>query len=322
MRYSFFNFKAARSLEEKMDEKEFPEETVVTTLADLSSEKKKKKSHLVFLSGPLVGRTYPLREGKMILGRNPDGDISINDPGISRQHIAIITKKGNVSLKDLGSTNGTLVNGKKIAQVKLVDGDRIQISTETIIKFTHQDHLDNKFHKQIYQMTIIDALTGCYNKKYFEERLREEFSYCIRNHIVLSLLMFDVDHFKKINDTYGHPAGDFVLKKISELSQSVIRNEDVLARYGGEEFCILLKGTSEQGASMLAERLRKLVDDSVFEFENNTIHVTISIGVALLHENHFPDHEALLKRADTLLYESKHKGRNQVSLSFNRPEKS
>ena len=293
-----------------MDE-DHRESTVVTPIPEL--DKKEKHAYIVFLSGPLVGKIHLLEEGTVTLGRATDIDIPVNDLGISRHHFTIEYKNGKATMRDLGSTNGTYVNGRKVSQVELKDGDKLQISSNTILKYAYQDKIENIFHTELYRMAVIDPLTGAYNKRYLEERLKEEFSYSLRNQLPLSFLMIDIDWFKAVNDTYGHPAGDFVLAQVAEIAKSVIRQEDVLARYGGEEFSILLKGTDAPGAQTLAERLRHLVDENRFEFEGKPIHTTVSIGVATLQGKNLADYEQMVKAADTLLYQSKNSGRNRVS---------
>ena len=288
------------------------EQTVVTNIPT-GGDEKEKHAYIIFLSGQLVGKIHLLEERTILLGRGNDADIPINDLGVSRHHISITYAKGKATLKDLGSTNGTYLNGRKVEEIRLSDGDKIQISSATIIKFAYQDKIENIFHKELYKMAVIDALTGAHNKRYFEDRLKEEFSYCARNKIPLSLLMFDLDHFKDVNDTHGHPAGDFILATVAGLARSIIRNEDILARYGGEEFMIVLKGTDAPGAVVLAERFRELVETSSFEFEGKTLRVTVSVGVATLAGQNIPDYEAMIKQADTLLYQSKNAGRNKVS---------
>lgn len=297
----------------KKKEDETRDQTLVTAIPELGKEKE-KHAYVVFLSGPLMGKIHLLEEGSVVIGRGNDVDIPINDLGISRQHASIRFKKGKAVLKDLGSTNGTYLNGKRVDEMLLADGDRIQISSSTILKYAYQDKIENIFHEELYRMAVVDALTGAYNKRYFEERLKEEFSYCLRNQVPLSLVMFDIDHFKEINDTHGHPAGDFVLGHLSTLARSIIRNEDILARYGGEEFMIVLKTTDAAGALMLSERLRRLIEESRFEFEGKTIPVTISLGIATLSGKNLADWEAMVKLADALLYQSKNGGRNRVSV--------
>jgi len=290
-----------------------PEKTIITSID--GDREKDKHFYIIFLSGPLMGKMHLLEEGMITLGRVGEVDIPINDLGISRKHCALLFHQGKAILKDLGSTNGTFLNGKRVAEAELREGDKIQISSSTILKFDQQDKIENIFHKELYKMAVVDALTSAYNKRYFEERIQEEFSYCFRNKVPLSLVMFDLDHFKSVNDTFGHPAGDFVLSRIAGLTKTIIRGEDVLARYGGEEFVVILKATDADGAATLAERLRRLVEESDFDFEGKKIPVTISVGVASLTGQNFANWETMLKLADSLLYKSKNGGRNRVSAS-------
>ena len=295
-----------------MTQDEGTDQTVIAQIPGLEKEKEKQAS-LIFLAGPLLGKIHLLQNGTMTLGRGADANLVVNDSGISRQHISLTFANGTATLKDLKSTNGTYVNGKRVEEVKLNDGDQIQLSSTTILKYSYQDNIENVFHKELYRMAVVDALTGAFNKRFFEERVKEEFSYCLRNKVPLSLLMFDIDHFKKCNDTYGHPAGDYILGKIAAIAKSVIRSEDVFARYGGEEFVMILKSTDAPGAIILAERLRSQIEESPFEFEGKTLKVTVSIGLATLTDGNFTLWEEMLKLADTLLYRSKDQGRNRVS---------
>ncbi|MBI2083886.1 MAG: GGDEF domain-containing protein [Deltaproteobacteria bacterium] len=289
------------------------DETVITPVPQLDEDKKEKHAYIVFLSGPLVGKIHLLEEGAIKIGRAADADIPINDLGISRHHLEVKLHQGAVKIKDLGSTNGTFLNGTKVQEADLKDGDKIQISSSTIIKFAYQDKVENIFHTELYRMAVVDALTSAYNKRYFEERLREEFTYCLRNNVPLSLVMMDIDYFKGVNDTHGHQAGDFVLSHIAALAKSIIRNEDILARYGGEEFAIILKATDAKEAMTIAERIRRIIDESVFEFDGKKIHATVSLGIATLSGKNLEGYEAMVKLADQFLYQSKFNGRNRVS---------
>jgi len=289
------------------------EHTIITRLEDLTGPDD-KYAYLVFLSGPMMGKMHHLSSGLVVVGRAADIEVPISDPSISRRHCQIEFSNGKTFIRDLGSTNGTFVNGARITEKELRDGDKVQLSTTTIFKYAYQDKAENVFHEEIYKMAVVDALTGAFNKRFFEDRIKEEFAYSLRSHIPLSLVMFDIDHFKKINDTYGHPAGDYVLAQIGAIARSMTRFEDTLARYGGEEFVILLKGSTLQGASLVSERIRKTVEEKAFEFEGQTIRITISIGIATLAERNFSDWEKMLKLADTLLYESKKNGRNRVTV--------
>ena len=293
--------------------KETTDQTIVTKVEKLESAGE-KKAYILFLSGPLVGKLQPLQEGETILGRATEDDVVVNDNRISRRHISIKVDQGKTVIKDLGSTNGTFVNGKRIDSHILKDGDKIQISSSTIFKFAYQDNLENIFHKELYKMAVLDAVTGVFNKRYFLERLNEEFSHARRKEVPLSLLMIDVDHFKIVNDTHGHLAGDFALAHLSQIIKKMVRTEDILARYGGEEFSIILRGTDSKGAFLLAERIRKMIEKNPLEFEKKAIPMTISIGVAsCLEEKNIKSAEEFITTADQYLYQSKTAGRNQTS---------
>ena len=291
------------------------DETLVTNIQKIGAETGGKQAFLVFLTGPLVGKIHVLADGDVVVGRSPDVDIPINDPGISRRHFKIHVDGAKAVLKDLGSTNGTHVNGEKVTELALADGDKIQISSRSILKFSYQDKVENVFHEELYKMAIIDPLTGIFNKRYLSDRMKDEFGHALRTESPLTLLMIDIDHFKKINDTHGHPAGDIVLQRLALVAKSVVRGDDIFARFGGEEFCMLLRNTDPVGAKILAERLRNLIQGTRFEFEDKEIPVTVSIGAATLKDGNFTDADTLLKAADDALYISKESGRNRVTAS-------
>lgn len=288
------------------------DQTVVTQLEKIESSGE-KHAYILFLSGPLVGKLHQLNEGETILGRAQDSTIAVEDNRISRHHIAIILQNGETVLKDLGSTNGTFVNGKRIQSTILKDGDKIQLSSTTVFKFAYQDKQENIFHKELYKMAVIDTVTSIFNKRYFVDRLKEEFSHSKRANLPLSLLMMDIDHFKKINDTHGHLAGDFALAHLAATIKPMLRQEDIFARYGGEEFVIILRGADAKGAFQLAERIRTTVEKSAVQFEALTIPMTISLGVATLGHSDFKTPEEFIAAADHYLYESKEGGRNRTS---------
>jgi diguanylate cyclase (GGDEF)-like protein len=160
-------------------------------------------------------------------------------------------------------------------------------------------------------MAIVDGLTQIYNKRYFLEFIDREMSRCQRYNRPLTLVMFDIDHFKKINDEFGHLAGDYVLKKLAGSIQSKnIRKEECFARYGGEEFAIVLPDTPKHNGAILAEKIRAMVQATRYEFEGNPIPVTISMGVSEMQKGDVVD--AFIQRADDKLYEGKQGGRNRV----------
>ena len=246
----------------------------------------------------------------MTIGRSSKCDVQVDQDNVSRNH-ARITRHGNdYLLSDLGSTNGTYVNHRFVDEAELKDGDQIKIG-RTILKFIKGDNVEVQYHEEIYRLMTVDGLTDVYNKRYFTEELEKEISRSRRYERVFSLVLFDIDHFKQVNDNYGHLAGDSILRQLAELIRSRIRRDDSLARIGGEEFAILLPEVGCKGATELAEKLRRLVEEKVFVFEGLRLNVTISLGVADWNPK-IADVQALIKAADEKLYEAKRAGRNQV----------
>lgn len=279
-------------------------------------EHQSKNAYVLFLKGHLLGKLCTLHEGATIIGRSVQADIPLKDAGVSREHSEIKVDGENAIIKDLGSTNGTFVNNKRITRHVLKDGDKIQISSSTVFKFILSDESEKVFHDELYRMGVMDPVTNIYNKRYFTERLKQEFSLAKRNKTELSLVMIDLDFFKKINDTYGHLAGDFILGKLSGVFSSMTRDEDIVARYGGEEFVAILPGSGEEGAVICAERIREKIAQTSFIFEREKINITVSIGIATLDENNFfGSYEDFIEAADNCLYRSKKNGRNCTTCS-------
>ncbi len=271
------------------------------------------KACFVVLAGQDIGKNFEIDKKKFFIGRNETCDIHVNDEEVSRKHARVeVTAKG-ISISDLGSTNGTLVNGMKIKKHTLQDGDRVQIGTYTILKFNYLDAIENTFNEELYNSANRDFLTGIYNKKYFMDRINTEMSYSRRHKVPVSLILFDIDHFKKINDKHGHLAGDFILKEMISMIKSQKRQEDLLARYGGEEFAILLRDTSIDQALIIAENLRKSVKRHKFKWEKKNIPVTISIGISIFTESTYKNVSEFIKSADEQLYKAKNSGRNKTS---------
>src|SRR6185436_1818600 len=187
-------------------------------------------------------------------GRGQKAHIRLFDDGISREHAQILIEGNQIILQDLGSTNGTFCNGLKVDRRELVDGDKILVGSTTILKFTYHDNLDEMFQRQMYESALRDGLTKAFNKKYFTDRLESEYTYSIRHGSPVALILFDLDHFKQVNDTYGHPAGDMVLADLSTLMVTSLRAEDVFARYGGEEFAVICRGSDLAQAQIVGER--------------------------------------------------------------------
>lgn len=287
------------------------DETIITNLHNLE-EKGDKKPYLTFIKGPRLGQLVALEADETTVGRAPDCVLCIEDSAISRHHFKLCLEDEGVRLVDLKSTNGTYVNGARVNKTYVQDGDRIRISQDTLLEFTYKDESRSLSEKQLYEMGVMDAGTNIYNKRFFLDRLREEFAFARRKKRNLSVVIFDIDHFKKLNDTYGHLAGDLALEKICSVIQPFIRSDDIFARYGGEEFVILMRDSQVKAALDLAERIRKLIETTKITYENQDLHITLSCGVSSFKDE-FADHLALVAAADKCLYQSKQAGRNRVT---------
>lgn len=294
----------------KMDDK-----TVRKNIAETFNRIDDIKACFVVLSGQDIGKNFEINKKKFFIGRNPKCDIHVNDEEVSRKHARVEITPTGINIHDLGSTNGTLVNGMKVKKHTLQDGDRVQIGTFTILKFNYLDALENTFNEELYNNANRDFLTGVYNKKYFLDRLGIELSYSKRHTTPLSLIFFDIDHFKKINDKYGHLAGDYILKEMVSKIKSEKRQEDLLARYGGEEFVLLLRDCTAQQALIIAENMRKSIKSHKFKFEKKQMKVTISVGIAVWMDQNFKSMDEFIAAADKELYKAKNAGRDQTSCS-------
>jgi diguanylate cyclase (GGDEF)-like protein len=274
--------------------------------------KDRDRAYLIVLAGASVGEMYKIASEKTVIGRGQQADIQVIDEGISRRHAEIVHEGEEILIRDLGSTNGTYCNGERIAEHTLSDGDKIQVGSTTILKFTFHDSLDESFQRQMYESALRDGLTKIFNKKYFLDRLESEFAYAIRHRTPLSLVMFDIDHFKRINDTHGHLAGDYALTTLAKVVSDTIRQEDVFARYGGEEFAVICRGIDLNGAIAFGERIRRCVDAQAFVYNGVDIKVTVSVGVAAVPEVGMKEPMELVGAADDALYQAKRQGRNRV----------
>ncbi|MCS6853088.1 MAG: GGDEF domain-containing protein [Gemmataceae bacterium] len=266
----------------------------------------------IYPTGPTMGTRYTLGDKPVILGRDPtECDIYVDDEAVSRRHAQIIPTPDGYSITDLQSTNGTHVNHARVTFCPLKDGDYLHIGS-TIFRFLAGGNVEAEYHEEIYRLTIIDALTDTYNRRYFLEFLGRSLACATRYGRPLSLLMFDIDHFKSLNDQYGHLAGDAVLRELAARVKKDIRQEDLLARTGGEEFAVVLPETDAAGAREIAERLRCRVASQPFRYGDTLIPVTISVGVTSLTGHEWLTTSELIDQADRRLYAAKHQGRNCV----------
>ena len=265
----------------------------------------------IYPQGSTMGRRFALNKPEHLVGRLEDLDIPLEGEGLSRKHARIFRDETGWQIEDLQSTNGVHVNDVKITRQHLNDGDLLKFGV-AICKFLSGDNIEAAYHEEIYRLSIMDGLTSVHNKRYFLEFLERELASAGRHKTPLSLIMVDIDHFKKINDTHGHLAGDAALKQLTARMKPRVRTTDLLARYGGEEFSIVLPATDLAGALQVAETMRALIESEPFNHEGIVIPATISLGVAEVDLAAPGKVEALIARADAKLYEAKHSGRNRA----------
>jgi len=266
---------------------------------------------LVQIYGPDLGKRYPLTSAEMTIGREEGNDIVVDLDNVSRRHCRLFLREKKIHVADMGSTNGTYLNDLEVTQETVLrSGDLVKVGG-AIFKFLLGGDIESLYHEEIYRMTIIDGLTQVFNKRYFLEFLEREMARCHRYSRALSMLMFDIDHFKKINDDNGHLAGDYVLRELAGLVKTKVRREECLARYGGEEFAVVLPESGPGKVRIFAEKVLKMVAEHDYEFEGRKISVTISIGVADM-ASEITEPSQFIKLADTRLYQAKHEGRNRV----------
>jgi diguanylate cyclase (GGDEF)-like protein len=292
------------------------EKTRVTTIVQKpdGSDQPKGSDCLVVIytkEPTLLGKRFVLDSSRISVGRGSENHVVLEGDSVSRKHCHFEERNAIWWAVDDNSTNGTYVNDDQIVREQpLSNGDRIKVGP-TIFKYLSGFDVEAQYHEEIYRMTIIDGLTQAHVKRFLLEALEKEIIRARRHVRDLSFLMFDIDHFKKINDYHGHLAGDFVLKELARIVQGRIRRDEVFARYGGEEFAIVLPETNLEGARALADGLRDKVETSRFVFQNESIKVTVSVGVAMLVDTDRTSTD-LIKRADEKLYEAKRGGRNKV----------
>jgi len=270
---------------------------------------------LTVLTGADFGEFFVINESSLILGRSTQADIRIDDASISRQHARIVCQGALVFIEDLGSANGTQVNGTLITErTAIADGDKLTLGKMVTLRFSYQDSTDEAFQRRLFDAALRDGLTRAYNKRYLLERLGTELSFARRHEAPLSLVIFDLDHFKDINDTYGHPVGDCVLVELTRRVLALVRDEDILGRYGGDEFILICRGINREGSIVVAERLQRAIRSTEFVSEGRRIPVSLSIGVATYPVVDAPTSEHLIKAADLALYEAKRAGRDRISI--------
>lgn len=292
---------------------DFDEKTRVTQVSQATPSEQSANDCIVVIytkEPTLLGKRFVLEQSMMRVGRGTDNHIVLDGDSVSRRHAHFERRNEAWYAVDDGSTNGTYVNERQIPEgVQLRNNDRIQVGP-TIFKYLTGADAEAKYYEEIYRMTIVDGLTQIHNKRYLFEALERELIRARRHSRALSVVMFDIDFFKRINDECGHLAGDYVLRELSEVVQDRIRRDEVFARYGGEEFVIMLPETELEGAVTLAETLRAKVAEHKFVFQGETISVTVSLGCAAVEADDTAT--AIIARADEKLYEAKRSGRDRV----------
>lgn len=273
---------------------------------------------LVLLVGPAssIGKQWSLEGENLVIGRSPTSTVFVDDRSISKSHAKFILQGNDTYIMDLDSTNKTVINSKPVPPLTtavLKNNDQIKIGN-VIFKFLERGNIEAVSHKKTFDRTQIDAMTGAYNKGALLAYAPEAIKRSDLLGIPLSVIVFDIDHFKKVNDTYGHPAGDHVITEIAKLvKDKLTRSEDFFSRFGGEEFVLILSGTPRHTAADIAERIRASVESYKFEFEGVKMPITISLGVATRDANGDP-WDMIFEKGDQALYKSKKRGRNQVSI--------
>ena len=294
-------------------------DTTATDVPSFSNESLKTlgsrtRACLTVITGAAAGQMFKVSRGETVIGRSADVAIRVVDDGVSRNHARIRHDANGSFVDDLGSRNGTFVNGERIsASTPLREGDKIQVGRTTVLRFAYHDELDESFHENLVSSALRDPLTRLFNKRYLLERLDSELKFARRHNTPVALLMLDLDHFKQVNDTHGHLAGDAVLTNLASTLAKAVRNEDVIARFGGEELAVILRAIPIDQAMLLAERLRKLVEQTPTQHGGRELKATVSIGVAGYPTTKAETVEQLMEAADRALYRAKHDGRNRVA---------
>ncbi len=288
------------------------------TLKVILNDANKAPATLVLLVGPAssIGKQWQLSGENLIVGRSPSNSIYIDDRSVSKSHAKFVLTGNDTLIMDLESTNKTIINSQAIPPlitVKLKNNDQIKVGN-VIFKFLERGNIETISAQKSFDRSQLDALTGAYDKGALLAYAPEAIKRSDLINMPLSLIIFDIDHFKKVNDTYGHVSGDYILKEIARLvKDKLIRSEDFFARFGGEEFVLVLLATDITISASIAERVRATIEAYTFDFEKIKIPITISVGVAVRKSNGI-SWDKLFDKADAALYKSKNRGRNQVSI--------
>lgn len=262
------------------------------------------------IQGDGLGERIDIGEKPVVVGRSPEADLRVRNQTVSRQHCEIWRDGSSYRIRHVGSTNPTLVNGRAIEAHDLSDGDLIVVGACSL-KFVSQHNLEAQYHEKLHRDATRDMLTGLYNLRHFAALADREIARSLQCDQPLTVCLIDLDHFKSVNDTYGHPAGDAVLRHLGGLLKQHTRSGDVCARIGGEEFGILFRDCTAGAAALVVERLRCFLAGHSIRIGEINVTVTISAGLAGL-DSRRQSYRTLLKAADDALYQAKRSGRNRI----------
>lgn len=285
---------------------------------EISSE---KQACLLAIKGPDKGAVYRLHEGSQILGRSRGhSDLVLTGYSLSRAHARVVLDPtGKVNLYDLNSTNGSYLNGRRVEEAEVQEGDTIRLGADVELRLDFQEADVQNLIRDLHRGATLDSLTNVLNRRSFMRRLEEEFAVTQRHRNPNCVAILDIDHFKSVNDTHGHPAGDAVIQGLASILQQSMRTEDLVGRYGGEEFVLLVRQTPMNGAMMMLERLRAVISELAFPVPTpdgpRELTVTVSMGVADLTTS--SSAQAAVALADQALYRAKQGGRNRVCAAQN-----
>ncbi len=265
---------------------------------------------LVVLQGQRLGQRINLGDEPLIIGRAPEAEFQIIERSVSREHCRITREPAGYRIKDLDSTNKTFLNDQPIIEAELKDGDHISVGS-CVLKFMDRSSVEARYHEELYQLATADPLTDLYNRRQFLELIDREIARAANHKRPLTLLIIDLDHFKSVNDQYGHPNGDLVLKKVALALRAHSREEFIIARIGGEEFAIVLPEKELSDAMRFADSLRRAMAELEFLLNDEIRKITISIGAAAWLPS-MSSTSDLMRAADEQLYRAKQAGRNRV----------
>jgi len=293
------------------------EQTIISFESQQLKKVEEKIPTVSIISGNGQGKIFSL-QSRNTFGRDVSADIVITDKLVSRIHLTISCEEGYFIAEDNGSTNGTYIENfrdeslqKASSPTKILPGTIIRIGS-TKLTFSYKSQSDIDKESELFKSALTDSLTSIPNRTWFAKRANEELEFMRKSKLPISLAMIDIDFFKKVNDTYGHQAGDYILKTFAEILSAEKRPRDILGRYGGEEFILLLLNATNKDATKVCERIRKKIETSVFTFNKQTIIITISIGLSSNTILNSYTLEEMIKIADKYLYAAKKSGRNQV----------